>query len=196
MLAADEAHRLGPPPPAESYMRGDRIIEIARATGAEGIHPGYGFLAENADFAAACEAATLTFIGPTPEQMRAFGLKHTARALAAANGVPLLPGTDLLRDVDEALVAAARIGYPVMLKSTAGGGGIGMRRCADACWSCASGLRRRRAPRRAPTSSRPASTSRSLVVRARATSRSSSSATATTCRCSPPRRARLLAAAA
>jgi urea carboxylase len=131
VLAADEAYRLGPPPPAESYLRGDAILEIARAVGVEGIHPGYGFLAENADFAAACEAAGVAFIGPTPDQMRAFGLKHTARALAAGSGVPLLPGTELLRDVDEARAAAARIGYPVMLKSTAGGGGIGMRRCAD-----------------------------------------------------------------
>src|SRR5882757_3346278 len=126
VLAADEAVCIGPPKPAESYLRGDAILDVARATGAEAIHPGYGFLAENADFAEACEAAGVAFIGPTPTQMRAFGLKHTARAIAAANGVPLLPGTEILRDVDEALAAAARIGYPVMLKSTAGGGGIGM----------------------------------------------------------------------
>jgi urea carboxylase len=132
VLAADEAVAIGPPPPAESYLRGDVIIAAARALGAEAIHPGYGFLAENADFAAACEAGGLAFIGPTPAQMRAFGLKHTARALAAENGVPLLPGTEILADVDEALRAARSIGYPVMLKSTAGGGGIGMRRCADA----------------------------------------------------------------
>jgi urea carboxylase len=132
VLAADEAVAIGPPPPAESYLRGDAIIAAARAAGAEAIHPGYGFLAENADFAAACEDAGLAFIGPTPEQMRAFGLKHTARALAAANGVPLLPGTEILAGVGEALRAAEAIGYPVMLKSTAGGGGIGMRRCADA----------------------------------------------------------------
>jgi urea carboxylase len=132
VLAADEAVAIGPPPPAESYLRGDVIIAAARATGAEAVHPGYGFLAENADFAAACEDAGLAFIGPTPAQMRAFGLKHTARALAAESGVPLLPGTSILSGVDEALRAAAAIGYPVMLKSTAGGGGIGMRRCADA----------------------------------------------------------------
>jgi urea carboxylase len=132
VLAADEAVGIGAPPPAESYLRGDAILAAARATGAEAVHPGYGFLAENADFAAACEAAGLAFIGPTPEQMRAFGLKHTARALAAANGVPLLPGTDILAGVDEALRAAEAVGYPVMLKSTAGGGGIGMRRCRDA----------------------------------------------------------------
>ena len=132
VLFADEAVAIGPAPPAESYLRGDVIIAAARAHGAEAIHPGYGFLAENADFAAACEAAGLAFIGPTPDQMRAFGLKHTARALAAANGVPLLAGTEILADVHEALRAAGAIGYPVMLKSTAGGGGIGMRRCADA----------------------------------------------------------------
>jgi urea carboxylase len=131
VLAADEAVAIGPPPPAESYLRGDAIIAAARATGAEAVHPGYGFLAENADFAAACEAAGLAFIGPTPEQMRSFGLKHTARALAAENGVPLLPGTGILAGADEARRAARGIGYPVMLKSTAGGGGIGMRRCAD-----------------------------------------------------------------
>jgi urea carboxylase len=128
---ADEAVLIGGSAPAESYLRGERILEVARATGAEGIHPGYGFLAENADFAEACEAMGVVFIGPTPAQMRDFGLKHTARALAEANGVPLLPGTGLLSGVDEARAAAARIGYPVMLKSTAGGGGIGMRRCHD-----------------------------------------------------------------
>jgi urea carboxylase len=132
VLCADEAVAIGAPAPAASYLRADAIIAAARATGAEGIHPGYGFLAENADFAEACEAAGLAFIGPTPAQMRAFGLKHTARALAAANGVPLLPGTGILADVAEALREAETIGYPVMLKSTAGGGGIGMRRCADA----------------------------------------------------------------
>jgi len=99
VLAADEAVAIGAAPPAESYLRGDAVIAAARALGAEAIHPGYGFLAENADFAAACESAGLAFIGPTPEQMRAFGLKHTARALAAANRVPLLPGTDLLSGV-------------------------------------------------------------------------------------------------
>ena len=94
--------------------------------------PGYGFLAENAEFAARCERTGIVFIGPTPEQMRAFGLKHTARALATEARLPLLPGTGLLADLAEAQAAASRIGFPVMLKSTAGGGGIGMRRCASA----------------------------------------------------------------
>ncbi|MBI1397915.1 MAG: urea carboxylase [Betaproteobacteria bacterium] len=124
---ADEAVCVGPPPAAESYLRVDRILDAARATGAQAIHPGYGFLSENADFAQACADAGIVFIGPRPAHMRAFGLKHTAREIARENGVPLLPGTGLLRDVAEARAEAARIGYPVMLKSTGGGGGIGMR---------------------------------------------------------------------
>jgi urea carboxylase len=123
---ADEAVLLGPGPAAESYLREDRILGAARATGAQAIHPGYGFLSENSEFAAACAAAGLVFIGPTPAQMRDFGLKHRARTLAARNDVPLLPGSDLLTSFSEAQREAARIGYPVMLKSTAGGGGIGM----------------------------------------------------------------------
>ncbi|MEW5770848.1 MAG: urea carboxylase [Pseudomonadota bacterium] len=127
VLEADEAFLLGPAPAAESYLRADKILAIAKACGAEAIHPGYGFLSENPDFADACEAAGIAFVGPTGEQMRAFGLKHTARELAQANGVPLLPGSGLLADVGHAQSEARRIGYPVMLKSTAGGGGIGMR---------------------------------------------------------------------
>ena len=111
---ADEAHCVGPPPAADSYLRQERILEIARECGAEAIHPGYGFLSENAAFAAACEAAGIAFIGPTPAQMRDFGLKHTARALAEQSGVPLLPGTGLLADAAEAAAQAQRIGYPVM----------------------------------------------------------------------------------
>jgi urea carboxylase len=128
---ADEAVRLGPAPVAESYLRADKILEAARVTGAEGIHPGYGFLSENAAFAEACEASGIAFIGPTPAQIRGFGLKHLAREVAVREGVPLLPGTELLADVEEAVAAAARIGYPVMLKSSAGGGGIGLRVCRD-----------------------------------------------------------------
>jgi urea carboxylase len=130
--SADEAVAIGPAPAAESYLNVDRILEAARQTGAEAIHPGYGFLSENADFAARCAAEGITFIGPTPDNMRAFGLKHRARALATEADLPLLPGTGLLPGLVEARTAAVRIGYPVMLKSTAGGGGIGMRRCADA----------------------------------------------------------------
>ncbi|HVW22762.1 MAG TPA: urea carboxylase [Opitutaceae bacterium] len=126
VAACDEAVAIGPAPAAQSYLVAERILEAARRTGAQAIHPGYGFLSENPGFAAACAAAGIAFIGPTAEQMRAFGLKHSARALAQASGVPLLPGSGLLADADEAGREAARIGYPLMLKSTAGGGGIGM----------------------------------------------------------------------
>lgn len=123
---AEEAVRIGPPPAAESYLKIDAILEAARSTGAEAIHPGYGFLSENPEFAEACEKAGIAFIGPRPAHMRAFGLKHKARELALAAGVPLAPGSGLIRDVAHAEEEAARIGYPVMIKSTAGGGGIGL----------------------------------------------------------------------
>ncbi len=124
---ADEAVCIGPAPAAESYLRADKILEVAKATGAQAIHPGYGFLSENAEFSEACESAGIAFIGPNAQQMLAFGLKHTARELAEKSAVPLLPGSGLLSGVEEARTEAARIAYPVMLKSTAGGGGIGMR---------------------------------------------------------------------
>src|SRR5260370_10902437 len=129
---AGEAILIGPPPAAQSYLSIDAILDAARKTGAEAIHPGYGFLSENANFAEACAKSRIVFIGPTPEQMRTFGLKHTARRIAEEHGVPLLPGTGLLPNLSEALQAAAKIGYPVMLKSIAGGGGIGMRLCRSA----------------------------------------------------------------
>ncbi|MFT3856502.1 MAG: urea carboxylase [Aquabacterium sp.] len=128
---ADASVCIGPAPAAQSYLDAARILEAARQTGAGAIHPGYGFLSENPGFAQACEDAGIAFIGPTPEQMRAFGLKHTARTLAQQHDVPLLPGSGLLADADDARVQARRIGYPVMLKSTAGGGGIGMRLVRD-----------------------------------------------------------------
>lgn len=123
---ADEAIQIGPAPATQSYLCAETILTAARQTEAQAIHPGYGFLSENAEFAEACETLGLAFIGPTPAQMRAFGLKHTARELAQNMGVPLLPGSDLLTDAGHALGEARRIGFPVMLKSTAGGGGIGM----------------------------------------------------------------------
>ncbi|MGY6551273.1 MAG: urea carboxylase [Erythrobacter sp.] len=128
---ADSAVCIGPAPPQQSYLDSAAILAAARASGAGAIHPGYGFLSENAEFAEACEAAGIAFIGPTPDNIRTFGLKHSARALAAAQGLPLAPGTDLLTDEAAAAEAASRIGYPVMLKATAGGGGIGMRICHD-----------------------------------------------------------------
>jgi len=130
--AADEAVRIGDGPVATSYLAVDRVLEAARVTGADAVHPGYGFLAENATFASACGAAGLTWIGPTPGHLRDFGDKHTARTLAAAAGVPMLEGSGLLGSADEAVAAAAAIGWPVMLKATAGGGGIGMQRCDTA----------------------------------------------------------------
>ena len=132
VLDADEAVRLGPAPAAQSYLDVDAVIAACKGTGAEAVHPGYGFLSENAGFAERLAAEGIVFIGPKLAHLRDFGLKHTARALAAASDVPLLPGSDLLDDVKAALAAAKRIGYPVMLKSTAGGGGIGMVLCPDA----------------------------------------------------------------
>ncbi|MFW3164576.1 5-oxoprolinase/urea amidolyase family protein [Pseudomonas syringae pv. syringae] len=132
LMQADEAHSLGEGGAAGTYLAVDKILAIAKASGAKAIHPGYGFLSENAAFAQACEDAGIAFVGPTPEQLRVFGLKHTARALARQHGVPMLEGTELLDSLESAIAAARTIGYPVMLKSTAGGGGIGMRVCRSA----------------------------------------------------------------
>ena len=132
ILQAEQAHSLGEGAAAGTYLAVDKILAIAKTTGATAIHPGYGFLSENAAFAEACANHGIAFIGPTPEQLRVFGLKHTARALAKQHGVPMLEGTELLDSLDAALIAGAQVGYPVMLKSTAGGGGIGMRVCRNA----------------------------------------------------------------
>ena len=129
---ATEAVCIGSAPVAESYLRSEKILLVAQQTGAEAIHPGYGFLSENAEFAEACAEAGIVFIGPTPSQLRQFGLKHTARAIAQQNQIPMLSGSDLLADLAQAQQIAQEIGYPVMLKSTAGGGGIGMQICWDA----------------------------------------------------------------
>jgi len=131
VLDADEAYCIGPAPAAQSYLSIDKILAVARASDAEAVHPGYGFLSENIRFAQACADAGIVFIGPSVDSIEAFALKHTARSIAVECGVPLLPGTGLLRDKDDALASAARLGYPVMLKSSAGGGGIGMRVCTD-----------------------------------------------------------------
>ncbi|MBL8291392.1 MAG: acetyl-CoA carboxylase biotin carboxylase subunit [Bryobacterales bacterium] len=126
---ADEAVAIGPAPSSESYLRGDKILDAARATGAEAIHPGYGFLSENAEFAAACEAAGLVFIGPPAKAIQAMGLKTEARRMAIAAGVPVVPGAeDPVDSLAEARRIARQIGYPVILKAAAGGGGKGMRR--------------------------------------------------------------------
>ena len=127
--ACDVAVCLGGNTAAESYLQVDRILAAARETGAQAIIPGYGFLSENAKFAEQCEAEGIAFCGPTPDQMRQFGLKHTSREIAEKAGVPLTPGTGLLGSLEEAIIAGKNLGYPVMLKSTAGGGGIGLTRC-------------------------------------------------------------------
>ena len=123
---ADESVLLGPAPAAESYLDIGRVLEAAQVTGVQAIHPGYGFLAENAEFARRVTDAGLVWVGPAPEAIEAMGDKVAARAAMAAAGVPVAPGTDPLPDADAAAAAAARIGYPVMVKAVAGGGGIGM----------------------------------------------------------------------
>ena len=128
VLLADEAVPIGPPPATESYLVIDKLIAAARATGAEAVHPGYGFLAENAKFAQACLDAKLTFIGPPPAAIRAMGDKMAARRVAIKMGVPVVPGTEQpVSDDAEAVRVAERVGYPVMLKAAMGGGGKGMR---------------------------------------------------------------------
>ena len=128
VLMADEAVRLGPAPAAESYLRADLVLEAARSTGAEAIHPGYGFLSENAGFAEACAKAGLVFIGPPPAAIQAMGLKAESKRLMEAAKVPLVPGYHGNAQ-DEATLrgAADSIGYPVLIKASAGGGGRGMR---------------------------------------------------------------------
>ena len=128
---ADEAIRIGAGPVAQSYLDPAMILDVATSCGAEALHPGYGFLSENASFASACGSEGVTWIGPDPEHIRRFGEKHEARALATELGIALLAGTGLLGSAEAALDAASEIGYPVMLKATAGGGGIGMQRCDD-----------------------------------------------------------------
>jgi acetyl-CoA carboxylase biotin carboxylase subunit len=128
---ADEAVLLGPAPAPQSYLDAARVLEAAKVTGAQAIHPGYGFLAESAGFAAAVAAAGLAWVGPAPAAIEAMGDKVAARATMAAAGVPVAPGTEALPDADAAARAAARIGYPVMVKAAAGGGGIGMSAVSD-----------------------------------------------------------------
>ncbi|MCV9877490.1 urea carboxylase [Brenneria izbisi] len=130
--AADIALPIGGEKASDSYLCIDKVIAAAQQSGAQAIWPGYGFLSESLPFAAACEQAGIAFVGPTARQIGEFGLKHRARELAAQAGVPMTPGTPLLSSLEAALSAAENIGYPVMLKSTAGGGGIGLTRCADA----------------------------------------------------------------
>ena len=126
-MLADESLRIGPPPPGQSYLCGGCILEAAQRLGCDAIHPGYGFLSENADFAEAVQGAGLTWIGPSPAAMRAMGSKTSARAAMQAAGVPIVPGYQASQDEADLLAAAAQIGFPVLVKATAGGGGKGMR---------------------------------------------------------------------
>lgn len=129
---ADAAVHIGPAQAAKSYLSIDALLAACARSGAQAVHPGYGFLSENAAFADAVRAAGLTFIGPSAESIRAMGDKSNARQAAMAAGVPVVPGSDgLVSDVDAALAAARRIGYPLLIKATAGGGGRGIRICAD-----------------------------------------------------------------
>jgi len=133
VLRADEAYAIGPAPATESYLRIDKIIDAARKSGAEAIHPGYGFLAENAGLAAACEASGIALIGPSAASMEMMGSKTRARQAMQAAGVPVVPGTASgVADVEEALRLAESYGYPVMVKAAAGGGGKGLRLVAAA----------------------------------------------------------------
>lgn len=128
VLYADEAVCLGPAPSAQSYLNGDKIIEICKQLGVDGIHPGYGFLSENADFAQKVEEAGITFIGPSAQAMRIMGSKLAAKESVKKYNIPMVPGTDhAIEDVNLAVEVANRIGYPVLIKASAGGGGKGMR---------------------------------------------------------------------
>jgi len=129
---ADIAVNLGGGSVAQTYLDQDKLIQIATEHKVQAIHPGYGFLSENPTFVEKCEAHGLVFIGPTPAQMNVFGLKHLARDAAEQAGVPMLPGSPVLEDIESALAYAEKIGFPIMLKSSAGGGGIGMQVCRDA----------------------------------------------------------------
>jgi acetyl-CoA carboxylase biotin carboxylase subunit len=124
---ADRAVHIGPPPPASSYLNVASLIAAAVTTGSQALHPGWGFLAENAEFAAACEDNNVTFIGPRPETIAAMGDKVRAKEAVAAAGLPLVPGSDGTASLAEAQAVAARIGFPILLKAAAGGGGRGMR---------------------------------------------------------------------
>ncbi|MBV9099606.1 MAG: acetyl-CoA carboxylase biotin carboxylase subunit [Candidatus Dormibacteraeota bacterium] len=128
---ADEAVEIGPAPSAQSYLVIDRIIDAARSTGAQAVHPGYGFLSENQAFARACADVGIAFVGPPADAMAVMGGKVPARARMVSSGVPVVPGSDALSSVEDAVTAAAEVGYPVLIKASAGGGGIGMRVARD-----------------------------------------------------------------
>src|SRR6185436_17419046 len=125
---ADESVCIGPPPSSQSYLQGDRIIEVCKDLGVDAIHPGYGFLSENAAFARKVRSAGITFIGPSPESMEMMGDKLSAKATAKRFKVPMIPGSDgAISDVKEAIKIAKEVGFPLLIKASAGGGGKGMR---------------------------------------------------------------------
>ncbi|MEE9262971.1 MAG: biotin carboxylase N-terminal domain-containing protein, partial [Vicinamibacteria bacterium] len=124
---ADEARRIGPAPSTESYLDIDAVLQAARETGADSVHPGYGFLAENPEFAKRCQEAGLVFIGPTPDAVALMGDKAEARRVARKTGVPIVPGSEPISSDADALGEAKRIGFPLLVKAVAGGGGKGMR---------------------------------------------------------------------
>src|SRR5699024_6042624 len=125
---ADEAYCIGPAPSKDSYLNFTQIMSVATLTGVDAIHPGYGFLAENADFAEICEACNITFVGPSPEAIQKMGIKDIARQTMKQANVPVVPGSEgIIQSEDEALQLAENIGYPIMIKATAGGGGKGIR---------------------------------------------------------------------
>src|SRR4051812_3096849 len=132
VLLADEAYALGGSTPGESYLNIEKVLDVAKRSGADAIHPGYGFLSENADFAEACERAGVKFVGPSAKSMRIMGSKTSARAAMEKAGVPFVPGSSRGLSLDEAREVAAKVGYPVMLKAASGGGGKGMRLVREA----------------------------------------------------------------
>jgi propionyl-CoA carboxylase alpha chain len=180
---ADEAVAIGPALSRQSYLDGERILAACKQTGAQAVHPGYGFLSENAAFCARLESEGIVFIGPKAESIRAMGDKIASKRLAEAAGVSTIPGyTDVIEDADQALQIARRIGYPVMIKASAGGGGKGLR----VAWTTPSAARvsRHAATKPATRSATTGSSSRSSSP-SRATSRSRCSAMhrATCCTC-------------
>ena len=148
---ATQAVCIGPARAADSYLNQDALLTAALATGCNGLHPGYGFLSENADFADACAREDITFIGPSGDTIRKAGSKSAARDIMRAAGVPVTPGSDgPVSSVEDALAAAERVGYPVLLKASAGGGGRGIRRCDSARCCPPPTLRRRPRPKQRP----------------------------------------------
>lgn len=127
--AGSRAYKIGDGPASESYLNIDKLLNLAKENDLDAVHPGYGFLSENAGFVRSCEKAGIRFIGPSVSSIESFGLKHKARAMAVEANVPLLPGTGVIANLEEAVITGEKIGYPLMLKSSAGGGGIGMQTC-------------------------------------------------------------------